>query len=63
MEHKQLFSCLLAIFLSSGCAVLSKNTDLVLTQNIEPSTILEIQSDELIYMPGAKQQTNYSSIC
>ena len=56
MEHKQLFSCLLVIFLSSGCAVLSENNDLVLTKKIQPSTILEIQSDELFDMPGAKQQ-------
>ena len=56
MEHKQLFSCLLVIFLSSGCAVLSENNDLVLTKKIQPSTILEIQSDELFEMPGAKQQ-------
>ena len=43
-------------FLSSGCAVLSENNDLVLTKKIQPSTILEIQSDELFEMPGAKQQ-------
>ena len=36
---------------SSGCAVLSENNDLVLTKKIQPSTILEIQSDELFEMP------------
>ena len=56
MEHKQLFSCLLVIFLSSGCAVLSENNDLVLTKKIQPSTILEIQLEELKTLPPAVQQ-------
>ena len=46
MGMKQLLSCLLAISAFSGCAVLSKNTDLVLTQNIEPANILDLQSQE-----------------
>ena len=51
---KQLLSCLLAISAFSGCAVLSKNTDLVLTQNIEPANVLELQSQELADLPPAK---------
>ena len=51
---KQLLSCLLAILAFSGCAVLSKNTDLVLTQNIEPANVLELQSQELADLPPAK---------
>jgi curli production assembly/transport component CsgG len=55
MGLKQLFSCLLAIFLSS-CAVISKNNDLVLTKKIQPTLTLEIQSEELKNLPGAVQQ-------
>ena len=54
MGMKQLLSCLLAISAFSGCAVLSKNTDLVLTQNIEPANILDLQSQELADLPPAK---------
>ena len=55
MGLKQLFSCLLAILLSS-CAVISKNNDLVLTKKIQPTLTLEIQSEELKNLPGAVQQ-------
>tara|TARA_B100000073_G_scaffold339616_1_gene338315 strand:+ start:251 stop:1075 length:825 start_codon:yes stop_codon:yes gene_type:complete len=44
----------LAISAFSGCAVLSKNTDLVLTQNIEPANVLDLQSQELADLPPAK---------
>ena len=54
MGMKQLLSCLLAISAFSGCAVLSKNTDLVLTQNIEPANVLDLQSQELADLPPAK---------
>ena len=46
MGMKQLLSCLLAISLFSGCAVLSKNNDLVLTKKIEPANVLDLQSTQ-----------------
>ena len=55
MGIKQLFSCLLVIFLSS-CAVLSKNTDLVLSQDIETPEVLNLQSEELLNLPPAEHR-------
>ena len=55
MGIKQLFSCLLVIFLSS-CAVLSKNTDLVLSQEIETPEVLNLQSEELLNLPPAEHK-------
>ena len=53
MEISQRFLCLSVILLSS-CAVLNENKDLSLTQNIEPSAILDLQSEELKNLPAAK---------
>ena len=53
MEILQRFLCLSVILLSS-CAVLNENKDLSLTQNIEPSAILDLQSEELKNLPAAK---------
>lgn len=47
MEILRLFSCLLAILAFSGCAVISKNNDLFITQKINPSETLNIQLEEL----------------
>ena len=55
MEIKQLFSCLLVIFLSS-CAVISKNTDLVLSQDIENPEVISLQSKELLNLPPAEHK-------
>ena len=55
MGIKHLFSCLLVIFLSS-CAVLSKNTDLVLSQEIETPEVLNLQSEELLNLPPAEHK-------
>jgi curli production assembly/transport component CsgG len=54
MEILRLFSCLLVILAFSGCAVLSENNDLVLTKHIEPTSTLEVQSEELRDLPGAE---------
>ncbi len=56
MEILRLFSCLLAILVFSGCAVIAKNEDLFITQKINPSSTLEIQLDELKTLPPAVQQ-------
>tara|TARA_R100000655_G_scaffold28346_1_gene57571 strand:+ start:1214 stop:2068 length:855 start_codon:yes stop_codon:yes gene_type:complete len=53
MEILQRFLCLSVILLSS-CAVLNENKDLSLTKNIEPSAILDLQSEELKNLPAAK---------
>jgi curli production assembly/transport component CsgG len=53
MGISQRFLCLSVILLSS-CAVLNENKDLSLTQNIEPSAILDLQSEELKNLPAAK---------
>jgi curli production assembly/transport component CsgG len=42
----------LAIFISS-CAVLNHNEDLALTQDIKPSSVLDLQSEELKNLPPA----------
>ena len=52
----RLYLCLLVALLFSGCAVLSNNSDLVLTKNIQAPTILELQSKELYELPAAKQR-------
>ena len=44
----------MAISLFSGCAVLSKNNDLVLTKKIEPANVLDLQSSQLADLPPAK---------
>ena len=53
MGTQRLFLCLLVALLSS-CAVLNQNQDLVLTQDIKPSSILDLQSEELKNLPAAK---------
>ena len=55
MEMSRLFSCLLAVLLSS-CAVLNENDDLVLTKKIQSPSILELQSETLQNLPAAKVQ-------
>jgi curli production assembly/transport component CsgG len=52
MGIQRLYLCLLAIFISS-CAVLNQNQDLVLTQDIKPSSVLDLQSEELKNLPPA----------
>ena len=52
MVIQRLYLCLLAIFISS-CAVLNHNEDLALTQDIKPSSILDLQSEELKNLPPA----------
>ena len=52
----RLFSCLLAILVFSGCAVLSHNTDFALTRDIKSANILDLQSEELLNIPAAKRQ-------
>jgi hypothetical protein len=42
------------VALLSSCAVLNKNQDLVLTQDIKPSSTLDLQSEELKNLPSAK---------
>ena len=56
MEILRLFSCLLAILVFSGCAVIATNEDLFITQKINPSSTLEIQLEELKTLPPAVQQ-------
>ena len=56
MEILRLFSCLLAILVFSGCAVIAKNEDLFITQKINPSSTLEIQLEELKTLPPVVQQ-------
>jgi len=56
MEILRLFSCLLAILVFSGCAVLSHNTDFALTRDIKSANILDLQSEELLNIPAAKRQ-------
>ena len=53
MVIQRLYLCLLVIFISS-CAVLNKNQDLVLTQDIKASSTLDLQSEELKNLPSAK---------
>ena len=53
MVIQRLLLCLLVALLSS-CAVLNKNQDLVLTQDIKPSSTLDLQSEELKNLPSAK---------
>jgi|TARA_A100001518_G_C1200218_1_gene43875 curli production assembly/transport component CsgG len=53
MEILQRFLCLSVILLSS-CAVLNENRDLALTQHIESSAILNLQSEELKNLSPAK---------
>ena len=55
MGMKQLSVCLLAVLLSS-CAVLNKNTDLVLTRDTQPANILDLQSVQLAELPPAKKK-------
>ena len=55
MGMKQLLVCLLVLLLSS-CAVLNKNTDLVLTKDTQPANILDLQSVELAELPAAKNK-------
>ena len=55
MAIRLLYSFLLAISVSS-CAVLSKNTDLSLTRNIQPANILDLQSAQLAELPPAKRK-------
>tara|TARA_X000001036_G_scaffold69440_1_gene60726 strand:- start:3255 stop:4079 length:825 start_codon:yes stop_codon:yes gene_type:complete len=45
----------LAVLLSS-CAVLNYNNDLALTRDIQPASILDLQSVELAEVPAAKQK-------
>ena len=52
MVIQRLYLCLLAIFISS-CAVLNHNEDLALTQDIKPSSVLDLQSEELKNLPPA----------
>ena len=54
MEILRLFSCLLVILAFSGCAVISKNNDLFITQKINPSETLNIQLEELENLRPAK---------
>jgi len=53
MVIQRLFLCL-SVALLSSCAVLNQNQDLVLTQNIKPSSTLDLQSEELKNLPSAK---------
>ena len=53
MEILQRFLCLSVILLSS-CAVINENRDLALTQHIESSAILNLQSEELKNLSPAK---------
>ena len=55
MVIRLLYSFLLAILVSS-CAVLSKNTDLSLTRDIQPANILDLQSAQLAELPPAKRK-------
>ncbi len=55
MGIRQLSVCLLAVLLSS-CAVLNYNNDLALTRDIQPASILDLQSVELAEVPAAKQK-------
>ena len=55
MAIRLLYSFLLAILVSS-CAVLSKNTDLSLTRDIQPANILDLQSAQLAELPPAKRK-------
>lgn len=61
MVIQRLFLCLLVALLSS-CAVLNKNQDLVLTQDIKPSSTLDLQSEELKKLTKCKSKTDYSYI-
>ena len=51
MGIRQLYLCLSVVLLSS-CAVLNQNQDLVLTQDIKPSSTLDLQSEELKNLPS-----------
>ena len=55
MGMKLLYSFLLATLLSS-CAAINHNTDLVLTRNVEPANILNLQSQDLANLPPAKNR-------
>ena len=55
MGIRQSLVCLLVVLLSS-CAVLTKNTDLALTRDIKPASILDLQSEELFNLPPAVKQ-------
>ena len=55
MVIQRLFLCLL-VALCSSCAVLNENKDLVLTQDIKPSSTLDLQSEELKNLPAAKNK-------
>ena len=55
MGIQRLYLCLLVALLSS-CAVLTKNTDLALTRDIKPASIIDLQSEELYNLPAAIQQ-------
>ena len=55
MAIRLLYSFLLAILVSS-CAVLNKNTDLVLTRDTQPANILDLQSVQLAELPPAKKK-------
>ena len=52
MGIRQLSVCLLAVLLSS-CAVISKNEDLVISQDRKPAEVLDLQSEELASLPPA----------
>ena len=53
MGIKQRLVCLWVILLSS-CAVIEESGDLVLTKKIQPTTTLNLQSEELRNLPAAK---------
>ena len=53
MGIRQLSVCLLAVLLSS-CAVISKNEDLVISQDRKPAQVLDLQSEELANLPPAE---------
>ena len=55
MGIQRLYLCLLVASLSS-CAVLNYNNDLALTRDIQPASILDLQSVELAEVPAAKQK-------
>ena len=53
MGIKQQLVCLWVILLSS-CAVIEESGDLVLTKKVQPTTTLNLQSEELRNLPAAK---------
>ena len=55
MGIQRLYLCLLVASLSS-CAVLNYNNDLALTRDIQPASILDLQSVKLTELPPAKNK-------